>query len=65
MLLAFSYMLIGLATKSAFAVFAGSARRLLTPESMVVMNRLSSVALLALGAYIASTSVWELSGRWP
>ena len=52
LLLAFSYMLIGFITKSAFAVFSGYAKNLLHSSRVKYINYIASLLLLCLGVYL-------------
>jgi len=57
LVLAFSYMLIGFLTKSAFAVFAGSIKQALNSSKANILNYLSSLLLLSLGVYLVVGSL--------
>ncbi len=57
LLLAFSYMLIGFLTKSAFAVFAGLTKIALNSNKAEILNHISSLLLMSLGVYLVAGSL--------
>lgn len=58
--LAFSFMLIGLITKSAFAVFSGYTKSALDSKNASLMSYLSSGVLFSLGLFLVAKSVSSL-----
>lgn len=57
LMLAFSYMMIGFATKSLFAVFAGQSKVALNSKHAELINYISSIILLVLGLYLVASSL--------
>ena len=55
--LAFSYMVIGFLTKSAFAVFSGYTKNALQSENANIVNYLSSTMLFSVGVFLLGKSV--------
>ncbi len=55
--LAFSYMIIGFITKSAFAVFSGYTKKALRSENANIVNYLSFTLLFSLGAFLLGKSM--------
>ena len=58
--LAFSYMIIGFATKSMFAIFSGYTKKALQSENANLMNYFSSTMLFLLGIFLVGRSIKNL-----